>query len=598
MTTWQFMVTVARYRPWLFFVNCFIWTTHHSLGTLAFGLIVREFFNALSNGAAAGWNVWSLVALLAVLETSRALWFLAGDWIWHTYWISIEAWLRRNLLDELLKLPAARALKESPGEAVTRFREDVEEVGKYIEQYVDSGGMLLFCLIALAIMFTVSPLITVTVFLPLIVMLGAARLMNPRIRRYRKAMRVATGDVTDFIGEMFGAVQAVKVASAERPVLRRFEELNEVRRKAALKDTLFTQLWTSFNDNVVNVGTGLILLLMAQSLQSGRFAVGDFALFVAYLPRVTSGMSFFGKMLAQHKRTGVSVERMTELIQATSPQPIVRHTPLYLKGELLTVPYHAKTQADNLQELSVKGLTYRHPTSDSGRGIVDVSLSLKHGSFTVITGRIGAGKTTLLRTLLGLLPKDGGEIRWNGQLITDPANFFVPPRSAYTAQVPRLFSDSLRDNVLVGLPPDKVDLSRALRLTIMQHDVADLEKGLDTIVGPRGVRLSGGQIQRTAAARMFVRESELLVFDDLSSALDVDTERQLWERIFEEQVQATCLVVSHRRAALRRADHIIVLKDGRVEDEGPLDYLLANCAEMQRLWNGDFEPQELVDMKL
>src|SRR5438093_10048442 len=100
----------------------------------------------------------------------------------------------------------------------------------------------------------------------------------------------------------------------------------------------------------------------------------------------------------------------------------------------------------------------------------------------------------------------------------------------------------------------------AIRSAVLEDDLTTLEKGLDTLVGPKGVRLSGGQIQRAAAARMFIRQPELLVFDDLSSALDVETERKLWERVFE-QGDVTCLVVSHRHAALRRADHVVVLKD-------------------------------------
>ncbi|MEW6736099.1 MAG: ABC transporter ATP-binding protein, partial [Acidobacteriota bacterium] len=253
-----------------------------------------------------------------------------------------------------------------------------------------------------------------------------------------------------------------------------------------------------------------------------------------------------------------------------------------LSAQPSEIVYISKTAEHCFEKLMVKRLAYRYPDSENGIG--DISFSLERGSFTVITGRIGSGKTTLLHVLLGLLPKESGKLYWNNEIIEDAAAFLRPPRCAYTPQVPYLFSETIKENILLGLPEERVNLSKAIFHAVLEQDLKQMPNGLDTMVGQKGMRLSGGQAQRVAAARMFIRDSELLIFDDLSSALDTETEQIFWQRLLQLQ-GITCLAISHRRPTLMRADNVILLKDGRMEAQGSLEQLLKECVEMQQLWD-------------
>lgn len=604
-SNFYFMGRLFTYRPWPQLVSGCCWIIFHSWALWP-GLLAKAFFDLLAGQAPLGLTLPALLGLIIGLALIRVGAVYVDIFVGNTTGMRVRGLVQRNLLTHILERPGAKALPGSVGEALSTFRDDVEAMWGAGWAF-DVIAYAIFALGGLAILLWVDWQVTLLVFIPLVAVIVLAHVMGTRLQRVREASRAATAQVTGALGEIFSAVQAIQVAGAEERVIAYLRRLGDTRQKAMLRDQLLGLVLNAIFANTASLGAGLTMLVAARALRQGDFTIGDFVLFATYLLQVTEMTGFLGWMVATYQQMTVAFRRGVALLQGAPPAALVAHHPVPLKEALPPLPTLRKTPTDDFSSLHVHGLTYRHP---DGGGIADITFSLPQGSITVITGRIGAGKSTLVRALLGLLPHQAGTITWNGQPI-QPATFLVPPRVAYLPQVPTLLSGTLRENILLGWPATPEQLAQAIEMAILAPDLAGFPAGVDTGIGERGVRLSGGQIQRTAAARMFVRAlgtaQPLLIMDDLSSALDVKTEQQLWQflmadfgfssrystaqteqsKIQNQKSKMTCLVVSHRPAVLAQADQILLLEQGRLTAVGSLPALLTTSAEMRALYGQD-----------
>ena len=593
----QMVWRLITFKPWLSLKFLGIWLVIHIMEIVP-RLTLKSFFDTITGDQPFRFGVLGIIIVVLISRAFHILSIGTGAVFCARTRFTVAGLLRRNLLSHILHQPGAQAVPGSTGEVLNIIRDDVGEIDSVVGWLADQIAVLTYTLIALVIMIRIDARIALLELLPLIAVILISRFASTHAERYRKASRQATSRVTSALNEILGAVQAIKIGTAEPFVASHVSKLGKHRQQAIVRDRTLNQMLYSMCEEAGMLSTGFILMLVADGIRSDAFTVGDFALFITCLDSMTMLIVEAGGFTTRYKQAGVAFQRIISLIcggssrvsEADASQHLVAHTSLYLYSAPPAISLPEKTVADRLEKLEVENLSYHYPKhNENGKkiGIEGINFSVNRGDFVVITGRIGSGKTTLLRALLGLLPAEGGSIRWNGKEIDNPTTFFVPPRSAYTAQIPHLFSESIRNNILMGLPETRVDLPQTLQLVVLEPDLATLKEGLETQIGAKGVKLSGGQRQRTAAARMFVRDPELLVFDDLSSALDVETEKALWERLFARadiDNTATCLVVSHRRPALKRADKILLLKEGQLEATGSLDNLLQTNKEMRQIW--------------
>ena len=546
----------GSFRPRLWLASWAGWAVFWLIPLLS-GWFLKLAFDALETNE----SVTALLIGIGVTEAFRWVVFALAVWAVVRWWVAATTLLRTNMLraQTVSGGPHAASLPSSPSEAISRFQQDVRDGVVWPDAWVDGTAAIAYGVGALIIMSTINRGAALVVLLPLALVTIVVRKLTPALYEARAADREATSEVTSFLGEAFSGMLAFRLAGREEAAITRLERHTQVRRRTAVRDTVLQQMITGIASSTTDVTIGLTLLVLVPSARNGTLTVGDLALFVAYAYELGGVPRFVARLISAREQAVVSYGRMGEMVAPGRIDDLFEHIEVTIEPNDVMRLREPDPDRVGLFELQVKGLTSTYGTTDAG--VHDVSFEVAAGTFTVITGGVGSGKTTLLRALVGLEPSTGS-VNWNGKQVEDVASWFVPPNAAHLPQIPRLFSESLAENIALGRSKERLDV--VLDQTTLTQDLAEMPNGRATTVGSRGLRLSGGQAQRVATARSLLTQPELLVVDDLSSALDVSTERQLWNHLSAEG-SSTVIAVSHRQFVIDKADQVITMENGRIK---------------------------------
>ncbi len=559
----------ARYRG-AFFAGFAALVLTNLLG-LSIPWLLKRAVDALKGGDASAWSeaqryaLWMIAAalLMAVIRTaSRIFIFNSGR--------RVEYDLRTELFDHLVSMHPSFFRERSIGEVMSRAVSDLSQVrlllGPGILNFINTAVAYS---VGLTLMFYIDPLLTLAALLPYPFILLAMRHFGTRLYERSRAVQESLGEMSEYLQENLAGQQVLKSYGREAEAERRFERLNERFLRRSL-DLAFTRgSMVPLFGVMGGLGTLVVLYLGGTAVIEGRISLGDLVAFNGYLAHLAWPTLALGWMLSIWQRGRSAMQRINELFVA---KPVIRDTP----GIRPVPPIEGR--------ISLRRLSWRWP-DDGSLALDDVSLEVPPGGRLGIVGPTGAGKSALVSLIPRLMPLGRGMLFIDGRDVLDIPLRQLREAIGYAPQDPFLFSATIHDNIAFARPDaSREEVVAAAKLAAVHEDIVRFPKGYETLVGERGVTLSGGQRQRVALARAILKDPRILILDDTFSSVDADTETRILEGLREVMQGRTSIVVSHRIAAVKDCDEIVVLESGRVIERGTHSELLQRGGLYAGLW--------------
>ncbi len=523
---------------------------------------------------------WTFLAYYAavIVGLGLAQWGMAFGMRWHLAATSyrVERDIRQCYFAHLLTLPLGYFQQARTGDLMARATNDVEAVQRYLSH---GFRMFLSALLGFSLSMVAMCLydwqLTLYALLPMPVMTVILRLVGGKVRTRYRLVQEQFAAMSTCLQENLSGVRVVKAFARHRREIDRFTRLNDEyvernRRLIYIYSTFFP-----FTFLISGLSMVFILWLGGARVVEGTLTLGVFVAFNAYLIRMSRPMMMMGRIVDEYQRAMASMRRIESVLKER--------------------PQTSQHQAG---DLAVQGeIEFRRASfAYNGQAVLrDIDIRVPAGSTLAIVGRVGSGKSTLARLIPRLIQAGEGQIFIDGKPIEQIPLHAFRDAIGYVPQDTFLFSESIRDNIaLDAAAPDAVE--RAIEVAQLAADLKTFPQGLETIVGERGVTLSGGQKQRTALARSVVRQPKILILDDALASVDTRTEEQILTRLRAVMAERTTILIAHRISTVMGADHIVVLDQGRVVEEGTHDQLLKRDGLYAETYRRQHLTEELSDL--
>lgn len=522
--------------------------------------------------------IWILIGKILLFGAGIAL----GRFLWRFFIFgsarSIEKELRNDMFGHLEKLSMHYFNEHKTGDFMAHFTNDLAAVrmalGPTIVTAFDASVMML--LVLGKMMWYVSVKLTLLAVIPLlIIVIGDyvyGKIMHERFREKQEAF----SDLTDQVQESISGIRVIKAFVQERMELFAFAKTNQFNKEKNLGVVETQALFLPLLDLIVGVSGLLTLLYGGYLALIGEITLGRFVAFNQYIamlvwPMMAAGecITSLSQGLASMKRIQKIFDEQPEIVDEESVQPVER-----LEGNI-----------------EISHLTFSYPNHEKEAPVLkDVTVSIQKGSTLAIIGRTGSGKTTIANLLLRLYNTEEGMISMDGYTLKEIPLEILRRDIAYVPQDNFLFSDTIAGNIAFGSEHKTMeDIYDAARKACIHDNIMDFPEQYQTMVGERGVTISGGQKQRSSIARALLKDAPILILDDALSAVDTDTEEQILRNLKEDRADKTTIMIAHRISTIQNADAILVLDEGRVAEYGTHSELM----KLNGIYASIYEKQQL-----